>query len=162
MKPNVFDLEPGRVLDALVAEHVFGDVVAHAPCGDGMTRTVEFSGSTLAECDEQIRRVHAKHVEQGMKLWPAEYCGPEYSTDIAAAWAVVVNLARRGWKVDVQNRYWPCWATHINFPAPDYRHVYEKAEGEYGAATSICLAALVALNVVEGRLSRTPPTEAAS
>jgi len=84
----------GVALSVRVAEVVFGEVEAHAPCGDGLTRTDRFYGPTLANCDEQIRRAYPKSLARG-ELWPAEYCGPDYQGDIASAWLVVEAVARR-------------------------------------------------------------------
>lgn len=148
----------GRALDCEIAERVIGEVEANAPCGDGLTRTDVFTGATLVECDALIRKAYAKHVAHGMKLWPAAYIGPEYSTDIAAAWLVVAAMVDRRWKVDVQNRYPGCFACHVNFPAHvTYGRVFEKADqlmdGEHLdaaqlAALAICRASITALEIV--------------
>lgn len=116
-------LTAGRALDALVAEKVMG-----------------FRRSE-AWLDASPR--HYADPE-----WP-DYTQetPRYSTDIGAAWQVVENLADRGWKVDVQNRYYPCWAVHVHFPLPDTRNVFETSELLFGAVPhAICLAALKAVS----------------
>lgn len=91
--------EAGPALNVLVAERVIGEVVAHSPCGDGLTRTNEFYGATLAECDAAIREAFAKPVADGMRLWPAQYIGPDYSGDISAAMQVVERLIADGWRL---------------------------------------------------------------
>lgn len=71
---------------------------------------------------------------------------PKFSTDIGDAWQVVENIARRGWKMDVQNRFWPTWGAHVHFPAPNYAHVFETADS---APLAICKAALQAVQSSE-------------
>lgn len=136
--------EAGRALDAEIAETVMGEVAANAPVGDGMTRTATIYKPTMQKANEEIRRAYPKSLAKG-QLWDAQYVGPRYSTDMAAAWSVVENLASRGWKVDVQNRYAPTWACHVSFPAPDYRNVFTHTNS---AALSICLAALEAIGAI--------------
>jgi hypothetical protein len=65
----------------------------------------------------------------------------EPSADIAAAWLVVEEMARRGWSVDVQNRYQPTWACHVWIPG-DPRRIFKH---EQTAPLAICLAALEAV-----------------
>lgn len=67
---------------------------------------------------------------------------PCYSTDIAAVWEVVEEMARRGWVIDVQNRQLTRWACHVAFPAPNYATVFEC---EDTAPLAICRAALAAV-----------------
>lgn len=146
---SVFDLTHGRELDALVAEHVMGyqwQRFNFAPLGwpgpnGKLLAPWRWLVSDFGPRAEPARGDETRFIDNI----------PHFSTDMAAAWRVVENLARRGWKVDVQNRYWPCWACHVNFAAPDYRNVFEKAEGDHGAATAICLAALVAVEAIDGR-----------
>lgn len=123
------ELKAGRELDALVAEHVMGEVLAYAPCGDSLTRTDRFAAATMDEANEAIRRAYARHIENGMKLWPAHYIGPAYSTEIEAAWGVVEKM-----------RGVPGWAIPIARGNPD---LLDLAASE--AAYHICLAALKAV-----------------
>ena len=78
---------------------------------------------------------------------------PHYSTDIAAAWLVVEEMDRRGWKVDVQNRYRPTWACHVHFASPDNRSVYVHT---WYAPLAICLAALEAVGALPLDSNRVP------
>lgn len=76
--------ELSAALNVEIAERVFASVEAHAPCGDGLSRTREFEGPTLADCNAQIREAYPRYLAKG-ELWPAQYIGPAYSTDDAAA-----------------------------------------------------------------------------
>lgn len=114
------ELAAGRELDALVAEKVMGAV-------------------------RPDRGPYWLYPDSPKGARSGSHTLPFYSGSMTHAWEVVENMARRGWKVDVQNRFRPRWACHVFFPAPDYRHVYEHGDGEYGAALAICRAALKAV-----------------
>lgn len=92
-------VEDRRDDDARVAELVMGYVLAWAPCGDGLTRTEQFGAPTMDEADRMIREAYAKHVERGMKLWPAQYCGPSYTSDADADLSVLCKV-RETWDAD--------------------------------------------------------------
>lgn len=137
----------GRELDAAIAERVFGLV----PCTADSHRT---GGTAPWFC-------HAQPDSPGM--------GGEtrlYSWDILEAWSVVANLAARGWKVDVQNRYPGCYACHVHFPAHiSYKNVYERADRAIDgkaltdgqlAALAICRAAIGAIEIVSTPTERRP------
>jgi hypothetical protein len=134
--------EAGEALNVLVAERVFEHVEANAPVGDGMSRTGIFSGATLAECDADIRERYKKHALRG-ELWPAEYVGPDYSGEIAAAFLVVEKMRASGWAfVDIACDLEGRWSVVF------WRR-YHRAGGVGRAAATlphaICLAALAAL-----------------
>lgn len=145
-------MQAGRELDLMVAERVMREVEANAPCGDGLTRTISAIGMTLDECDVNIRGAYPKRIAQGMKIWPAQYIGPAYSTDIAAAWQVVEKMRERGYWVDIEprdyddrTRSWSSkgWRVGI-LPPNDGPGFYCEEEAET-APHAICLAALAAV-----------------
>lgn len=74
----------GPELDAAVAEEVIGRVVVIAPVGDGLSRTYEAWGDTMEEASNKLREMYADH--KGLR--EPYFCGPEYSTDVAAAFSV--------------------------------------------------------------------------
>ena len=133
-------MNAGRELDALVAEKVMGFHWVDEWQGQPGPYLVSPHGYLAGwRRDDGGITAHLDGVTPDVVL-------PNYSTDIAAAWEVVENLADRGWKVDVQNRYYPCWAVHVHFPVPDYRNVFETSELLVGAVPfAICLAALKAV-----------------
>jgi len=92
VRVKVEEMEAGEALDALIAEKIFKSVTVRARCGDGMTRTDEFDVSSMSEADAVIRKAYSKY--KG-KIWPAEYCGPEYSTEISEAWKVLEKLGKK-------------------------------------------------------------------
>lgn len=145
-----------RELDVKVAEQVMGEVMAHSPCGDGLTRSSVEYGPTLAACDAAIRESYKTHVANGMRLWPAEYCGPEYSADIAAAFQVVE--AMRGKKFSFRcddNLTALPW--YVGFRNDDPSPIAGK-DFEAEAPTlpeAICLAALRAIEASGVRPSET-------
>lgn len=147
--------QAGRELDLEVAEKVFGYVVGRAPCGDGLTRTDEFEGETLADVDVQIRAAYPKFIEQGGRMWPAQFTGPEYSTDIAAAWLVVEKLHEMGLYVSISkppNAF--TWDVRGWNEATNDNRFIAHAET---APLTICIAALVAAGASKGE--PTPDTE---
>lgn len=132
--------EAGRELDALIAERVMGEVDARCPCGDGLSRTMTRSGATMAEAEAMLRADYAARVAGGMKMWPAEYCGPAYSEEIGAAWLVVEKLREQGFgfTIDVdEGDNSACFA--------DSSGVYEAEISATTAPLAICRAALAAL-----------------
>ena len=130
-------MEAGRELDALVAEEVMGEVEAHAPVGDGLTRTDVFGAPSLLAADDKIRVAYPKSLAAG-RLWPAQYCGPKYSTDLAAAWEVVEKMRER--YVDFLLEW-----DHDQWRA-SYCGENEDARADT-VALAICLAALRAVGV---------------
>lgn len=140
-------LSAGRELDALIAEKVIGEVEAHSPCGDGLTRSSVEIAPTLAECDRRIRESFKKHVADGMRLWPAQYCGPEYSTDIASAWLIVEKMRDHP---DAMSRtlrmvVYPYNRTYATFDLRRDEDDWTEANGEHATPLAICLAALKAV-----------------
>ena len=81
---------------------------------------------------------------------------PAFSTSIADAWRLVEEMAIRGWKVDVQNRFAGCWACHVHFDAPNYAKVFETADS---APLAICKASLAATRVAAPPVEVAPPEE---
>lgn len=76
--------------------------------------------------------------------WPI----PNYTTDIAAAWAVIENLIARGWTPDLLSGYVAAWVVVVDA----YQHNDDpvqwpvRAEAD-SAPEAICLAALRACGV---------------
>lgn len=68
-------MEVGRELDALVAEHIFGDTICDRRFGDWPR--------SLKTLDRTLR----------------------YSTDIAAAWQVIHVLEKQGYRIAVESPY---------------------------------------------------------
>ena len=90
---DVREMKPGRELDALVAEKIFDKQFYRAPMTEWRGRYVykEF-------WDDSNSYYNEWHRSQEIGEW--EYCGPNYSTDISAAWKVVEKIKRkeiRGW-----------------------------------------------------------------
>lgn len=109
------DINPGRELDVLIAERVFGLTVEH----------------DLEEPYAQALR--DRYDELGIL--------PPYSTDIAAAWAVVAAMRRRGYAFGFDDQ--PSTGVHIaRFTS---RRFYGASVGKPTDAHAICLAALRAL-----------------
>lgn len=142
------DRPTGRALDALIAERVFASVVGAAPIGDGLTRTREFEAPTMAVVDERIKEAYAAHVANGQRLWPARYTGPEYSTDIAAAWQVVEKMRTDGWRFDLYDSF-AGWRATFGRPGGIDRGenmwVLRASDRHETAPEAICRAALAAL-----------------
>lgn len=151
--------EPGRELDAEIAELMepfasLPTITAHearlrewgADPEKWQWTTSDAITSPLGWWDAIIGTDHGRtSASDHLPVrWRLSY-DREPSTDIAAAWLVVEEMARRGWKVDVQNRYPPTWACHVNFPAPDYRHVFEHEDTAPHAISLAFLAALASL-----------------
>lgn len=119
------ELQAGRELDAMIAEKVMG----WAPVLHYGERGTGYWAPSGCESDG---------------AWVTDGDVPFYSADMAAAWEVVEEMARRGWKVDVQSRCPPRWAVHVNFALPITGRVFERSDS---APHAICLAALKALEV---------------
>lgn len=114
-------MEPGRALDALIAEHIFGCEVHRNPKG----------GWSIGEPDW--------YDDAG-----AMYLGnplPCYSTDIAAAWALVEQV-RGEW--DLKSRA-SGWRACLAVPVGPSANKYVEADGET-APHAICLAAMGAMD----------------
>ena len=82
---DVREMKPGRELDALVAEKIFDKQFYRAPMTEWRGRYVykEF-------WDDPNSYYNEWHRSQEIGEW--EYCGPNYSTDISAAWKVVEKM----------------------------------------------------------------------
>lgn len=137
-------LDACRELDTLIAERVFGEVAAHAPCGDGLSRTSTYEAPTLAEANAKIETAYAGARERmGMKLWPAQYCGPAYSTDLAAAWDVVERLMETAFDVHLSVTHENRYSCIVRMGLTDSQEF--AAMGCESPALAICLAALQAV-----------------
>ncbi len=121
-------LPAGYDLDLAVAEHVFGlgasqMVQMPIPCPDGMSGCCVFHT--------------APHFPNGARL-------PAYSTDIAAAWTVILHLAAADWGIQLCGPFdsggWNC-----DFRRCDEEgNVIRRDAGGASAAEAICRAALLA------------------
>lgn len=152
----------GRELDALVAEKVMGlTVVAHDwPCGYdpecGYYEASMFAGFRDGDGSWYAERGPV-HVRAGVDLWPPRPSFhepdrliahvdpvPAYSTDIAAAWAVVeqVEDTGNGWVFSLAHRVIPdCWVARFT-PLAVTGLVSEEADT---VPLAICRAALAAV-----------------
>ena len=85
---DVREMKPGRELDALVAEKIFDKQFYRAPMTEWRGRYVykEF-------WDDPNSYYNEWHRSQEIGEW--EYCGPNYSTDISAAWEVLGKFQLR-------------------------------------------------------------------
>ena len=127
-------MQAGRELDALVAEKVMGLVILAA---EDMKAEAQRVWEKQPGCCWFIRGFDFVGGTHEHPILRQRF--PLYSTDIAAAWLVVDQMAGRGWKLDVQNRAvgWACLVLVIGRPA-----IFEHHET---APLSICLAALRAV-----------------
>lgn len=139
-------MKAGRELDALVAEKVFGEVEARAPVGDGMTRTETVVAATMEAANDDLRAGYPKMLAAG-KLWPAEFCGPEYSTDIAAAWLVLEKMAVPGHSVTIHAGGGGTFAIEWWLHSTDGDRCLAEISDEDSAPLAICRAALETVNV---------------
>ena len=145
------------MIDVEVAERIFGEVEAHAPCGDGLSRTWPFEGATLAECTKKIAHHYRKQIADGMKVWPVEYIGPPYSTDIASAWLVVEKMHERGFDATVRTSgdgVYCEFVHYVRYPTEGGSARIDPREGT--AALGICLAALAALSALASPTEEVP------
>lgn len=130
---NVSERSAGRLLDAEIAEKVFGlprIELKDAPCPD-CGKPMRFCGqrSYCSVCSE-------------WKYSPYR----EYSEDIAAAWLVVEEMARRGWNTNIEykgkDREYEFTAEVLMVKVKDWYQSH--AVGP--TAEAICVAALRAVN----------------
>jgi len=124
------DLEPGRELDALVAEKVMG-----AECS----------------CDKPTKEPGSSN-PYGMQGFCDVHGGvgcPDYSTSISAAWEVVeklcqhdkfIQLTRGSWNQKTNS--WTTWIVEVDGPSST-----ERVEAPT-APLAICRAALKAIDVI--------------
>ncbi len=122
-------MEPGRELDALIAEKVMGiePWPIQNPCWG-------------------VKAFKAKFVPYGQEAKPCE--APSYSTDIAAAWKVVEKLQEYNpfWEEDGWLSFQLSPAVGVN-SKEWYANFGDSTTGAYGktAPHAICLAALEAV-----------------
>lgn len=160
-------MKAGRELDALIAEKIFGwKQPPRSAAFRGGTYHFEIVGSKIILTptdpknpkspwcsimgpdlfymegtgpeDINVRMIrHQEEVPQG-------FDGPEYSTDIAAAWQVVGEMLRRGLTphLEADNAHPPGDEWRCAFSALHYADVEEWTEWESSAPHAICLAAL--------------------
>ncbi len=120
------EIEAGRVLDALIAETVFG-----------YTLDYEFA---------DLHVPFAPHVKELRNQYDQWGILPHYSTDIAAAWLVVGALRARGmWLEELSGRYEGHYRAGFAWRDPERGLLYRQAM-EGTAPLAICRAALEALN----------------
>lgn len=141
------ELPPGRELDALVAEKVMGQV----PCSGWRYASLGSAGGPVAmgtACEHEAGRCYPAYGSTGVDAVE----GPlRYSTDIAAAWAIVDHLltTKVADKFDVSydGAFWDAHflqTRQTDTPGAlcEYRNVYAEAKT---AAYAICRAALKAI-----------------
>lgn len=117
------DLQPGRELDALVAEKVVGQV-------------------RVGECPLDIDGCGGKYEPQ-IGQWP---CLPPYSTDMAAAWQAVNAMLDRGLEYTAEGEGKKTKEHRWQFgPFRSNGYPTDFGEGDT-AAHAICLAALKAID----------------
>ena len=124
-------MKPGRELDALVAEKVMGQTV----------RLADDMGVDHDEGDFFVNKPDSKEPRWGHMLGL-----PHYSTDIAAAWAVVEKMQGLGWTFQVDDVGFNDstegkWRVVLTEETKG--HDYHPADGDT-APHAICLAALKA------------------
>jgi G:T-mismatch repair DNA endonuclease (very short patch repair protein) len=124
-------LQAGRELDALVAEKVMGYKWDGVRDDLGETRILYVPGTNWCAVD-------CTDAE------PPRYTDilPKFSTDIAAAWAVVEAMERRGWNVTVQ-RTWEGYRCEMDDMRATHAAVVDPRDGH--GPLAICRAALAAL-----------------
>lgn len=147
--PAVSDLLPGYDLDRRVAEaYGFSGETFWMCTRDGGESCMDsFTARHAAE--NWVKKMQARHLGYETLRVVERIDYPRFSTDMRDAWTIVERMARRGWKVDVQNRA-SGWACHVAFPAPNYSQVFERAEPlidgkDVTAALAICRASLKAI-----------------
>lgn len=84
---RVIDMPAGRVLDSLIAIHVFD-------CDPSLIADARLGGLDTQVSDGR----YGYHVGEMYTPGP-----PPYSTDLAAAWQVVERLSKRGWELQLNN-----------------------------------------------------------
>jgi hypothetical protein len=121
----IMAMQPGRELDALVAERVFGiqAIVMNWPCevnpDTGRAYPIQFPDPCDLEDPQLVDVVFSPYASTAVLEPPVEIL-PRYSTDIAAAWQVVEHLkpfASGRHSIDIS---WamrlvkPMWCVEIN------------------------------------------------
>lgn len=126
-------MNPGREMDALVAEKIFGCVVKFS---DDF-----FNGAAIAKNKNDFGKFTKIETISGPASLPKFWSLPHYSEDIAAAWAVVEKLLPR----IISLRWCDDW--EINEYLPDKKETVFLAEADT-APHAICLAALKAVGAI--------------
>jgi hypothetical protein len=137
-------MEPGRELDVLIAEKVFGETVVHTVWGD--------YGQYHAYCIGEPDYDYSGENYGGVLSNPV----PHYSTDIAAAWTVMVALTRFNCCPELLGDYNYRWRVRLTmgYPREGDHKPYVSVECDE-APHAICLAALKAIEY-KNSLTKSP------
>lgn len=164
---EILEMEAGRELDAIVAEHVLGWRWMSQPTQAGHTSErsmmVPPEGSDyeafnfVPALGRQVDRHFARFSDWDMccgrrdRSWPVsasvssrQQIGlPHYSTDIAATWEIVEHLARQD--RNLRMTVYAYARTYATFDDLDGEEEWMEANGDHHTPLAICRAALAAV-----------------